>query len=44
MTKTTSNFHSLSYLEYLEKNENERILTPELEQILIQIAKTGYSR
>ena len=33
-----------SYLEYLEKNDNERILTPELEQILIQIAKTGYSR
>ena len=31
-------------LEFLEKSENERVLTPELEQILIQIAKTGYSR
>ena len=31
-------------LEYLEKSENERVLTPELEQVLIQIAKTGYSR
>ena len=31
-------------LEYLEKAEDERILTPELEQILSQIAKTGYSR
>ncbi|CAF0719290.1 unnamed protein product [Adineta steineri] len=29
--------------KYLEKSENERILTSELEQILIQIAKTGYS-
>ena len=35
---------TLSFLEYLEKSENERTLTPELEQILIQIAKTGYSR
>ncbi|CAF1061341.1 unnamed protein product [Adineta ricciae] len=30
--------------KYLEKAEDERILTPELEQILSQIAKTGYSR
>ncbi|UJR38257.1 hypothetical protein I4U23_030930 [Adineta vaga] len=30
--------------KYLEKTENERVLTPELEQILVQIAKTGYSR
>jgi len=28
----------------LKKTENERFLTPELEQILMQIAKTGYSR
>ncbi|CAF0917684.1 unnamed protein product [Rotaria sp. Silwood1] len=29
--------------KFLEKPENERILTPELEQILVQISKTGYS-
>ncbi len=36
--------HWFFTLEYLEKSENERVLTPELEQVLIQIAKTGYSR
>ncbi|CAF0934822.1 unnamed protein product [Rotaria sordida] len=29
--------------KFLDKQENERVLTPELEQILVQIAKTGYS-
>ena len=32
------------YLEFNEKPENERVVTPELEQILSHIAKTGYSR
>lgn len=31
-------------LEYNEKAEHERTLTPELEQVLIIIAKTGYSK
>lgn len=31
-------------LEFNEKPENERALTPELEQIISDIAKTGYSR
>ena len=31
------------YSEFLEKSEDERVLTPELEEILIQISKTGYS-
>ncbi|CAF4756463.1 unnamed protein product, partial [Rotaria sp. Silwood2] len=29
--------------KFLEKSENERVLTPELEQILVQIAKTGFT-
>lgn len=43
-SEKNNNNIELSLLEYLEKTENERILTAELEQILIQIAKTGYSR
>lgn len=31
------------FLGYLEKPKEERVLTPELEQILIQIAKNGCS-
>ena len=35
---------SVCSVEYNEKPESERVLTPELEQILLNIAKTGYSR
>lgn len=31
-------------LEFLEKPEPERVITPELEHILVQIAKTGCSK
>ncbi len=37
-------FKFLLLIEFLEKSANERVLTPELEQILVQIAKTGCSR
>ena len=31
-------------LEFIEKPESERVLTPDLEQILAHIAKSGFSR
>jgi len=44
VTSTSSPNSIIDALDkYNEKPENERILSPELEQILVNIAKTGYS-